>query len=298
MIDFLDRVIKFLDQPLIVLSETTVITWLQVIIAFSLIVFSWVMSKFISKRLVSSLFKHTKMQKDSIILLQKIVFIVLIIVVVLLVLSYLKIPLTAFAFISGAVAIGFGFGAKVIIENYLSGWILMSERPIRTNDIIDTDGNVGRVIGIGNRSTTIRRIDGAHLVIPNSQILESKLINLTLIDPNLRTSVRVGASYGSDINLIKQLLLKVANENEHIINESSPLVVFEDFGDNALIFDLFFWVVIGTSKELREIRSDIRFAISHIFAEHKITIAFPQRDVHLHIPDNQSMTLQNGDKND
>jgi len=291
--------LDFLNKPLIVLSETTVITGWQIIIAILLIIFSWVGSKFISKRIIGGLFKHTKMEKDSIILLQKIIFFALIIVVVLLVLSFLKIPLTTFAFISGGVAIGFGFGAKVIIENFLSGWILMSERPIRTNDVIDTDGNIGRVIGIGNRSTTIRRNDGAHLVIPNSQILESKLINLTLKDPNIRTFVRVGASYGSDIELIRKLLMKVVQDNKFINQDPLPLVVFEDFGDNALIFDLFFWVSIETGRELREIRSDIRFSISKLFVKNDITIAFPQRDVHLHMQQQEKHLLLNaGDSDD
>jgi len=290
--------LDFLNKPLIVLSDTTVITGWQIIIAILLIIFSWVGSKFISKRIIGGLFKHTKMEKDSIILLQKIIFFALIIVVVLLVLSFLKIPLTTFAFISGGVAIGFGFGAKVIIENFLSGWILMSERPIRTNDVIDTDGNIGRVIGIGNRSTTIRRNDGAHLVIPNSQILESKLINLTLKDPNIRTFVRVGASYGSDIELIRSLLMKVVQENQSINQDPLPLVVFEDFGDNALIFDVFFWVSIETGRELREIRSDIRFAISKLFVKHDITIAFPQRDVHLHMQQQGKHLLLNTGNSD
>lgn len=286
---------EFLDKPLIVLSENSFITWWQIILAVMLIVFAWGMSKLISKRLVGKLFSHTKMDKDSVILLQKVVFFALVIIVILLILSFLNIPLTAFAFISGGVAIGFGFGAKVIIENYLSGWILMSERPIRTNDVIDTDGNIGRVVGIGNRSTTIRRNDGAHLVIPNSQILESKLINLTLKDPNIRTFVKLGASYGSDIDLIKQLLLSVAQENKSIIQDPQPLVVFEDFGDNALVFDLFFWVSIESGRELREIRSDIRFSISKLFVENNITIAFPQRDVHLFMQNNEKQPFLNGE---
>jgi small-conductance mechanosensitive channel len=282
---------EFLNKPLIVLSETSYITGWQIIFVFLFIIFSWIISKFISKQIIGSLFKHTKMEKDSIILLQKIIFFALIITIVLLILSYLKIPLTAFAFISGAVAIGFGFGAKVIIENFLSGWILMSERPIRTNDVIDTDGHIGRVVGIGNRSTIIRRNDGAHLIIPNSQILESKLINLTLKDPNIRTSVRVGASYGSDIDLIKKLMIKIALDNQVIIQEPGPMVVFEDFGDNSLVFDLFIWVSIETGRELREIRSELRFRIYKVFEEHNVTIAFPQRDVHLHIPENERISL-------
>jgi small-conductance mechanosensitive channel len=174
----------------------------------------------------------------------------------------------------------------------------MSERPIRTGDVIDTDGNIGRVVGIGNRSTTIKRNDGAHMVIPNSQILESKLINLTLVDPLMRTFVRIGVSYGSDVELVRNLLYQVADANEQIIKEQPVLVVFEDFGDNALIFDLFFWVSIDSGKELREIRSNLRFEVSKLFNQNNIIIAYPQRDVHLFLPEATNTSLQRLGKHD
>jgi small-conductance mechanosensitive channel len=284
--------LELLKKPLFYISETNYISLWQIIMVIILIVSAWIFSKLITKKLLAGLFKRTNMAKDSIVLVQKIIFFAMIIAVTLLILSFLGIPLTAFAFISGGVAIGFGFGAKVIIENYLSGWILMSERPIRTGDVIDTDGNIGRVVGIGNRSTTIKRNDGAHMVIPNSQILESKLINLTLMDPYMRTFVRIGVAYGSDIELVRKLLYQVAETCDQIIQEPLPLVVFEDFGDNALIFDLFFWVSIDSGKELREVRSNLRFEISNLFNQNNIVIAFPQRDVHLFLPEETNMSLQ------
>lgn len=273
---------EFLNKPLFYISETNFITWWKIIIGVSLIIFAWLISKFISKIIMNRLLKKAGINQDSVTIIQRITFFLLLTIITLIILSFLDIPLGAFAFISGAVAIGFGFGAKTIIENFLSGWILMTERPIRMGDVIEIDGNYGSIIGIGNRSTVIKRNDGAHIVIPNSQILESKLINLSAINPNIRTSIKVGVSYGTDIELVKQLLFEIAKSHPLIDQSVSSAVIFEDFGDNALVFDLFFWIPINSGGELRQVRSDIRFAVSKKFTEHGIVIAFPQRDVHHH----------------
>jgi small-conductance mechanosensitive channel len=135
---------------------------------------------------------------------------------------------------------------------------------------------------IGNRSTRIRRIDGVHLLVPNSQMLERVVVNWTLVDNNFRTTVRVGVNYGSPVRLVEKLLLQVADEHPDVQKTPPPLVVFEDYGDNALIFDLFFWCQSGGEKELRTIRSDLRFRIGELFEENGIGIAFPQRDIHLY----------------
>jgi small-conductance mechanosensitive channel len=194
----------------------------------------------------------------------------------------LNIPVAALAFISGAVAIGVGFGAQNIINNLISGWILMSERPVRIGDFVEIDNSRGTVESIGNRSTRIRRIDGVHLLVPNSQMLERVVVNWTLVDRNFRTSVRVGVVYGSDVRLVQRLLMQVAAEQKEVLKEPGPIVVFEDFGDNALIFDLFFWCEATGERELRLVRSDMRFRIDEYFNANGVVIAFPQRDVHLY----------------
>ena len=190
-------------------------------------------------------------------------------------------PLTAFAFVSGAVAIGVGFGAQNIINNFISGWILLFEKPVRINDFIEINEHMGVVERIGNRSTRIRRTDGVHLLIPNSQMLERVVVNWTLIDEQIRTIVRVGVAYGSPIKKVAELVLQAVTEQAETQAEPAPRVVLEDFGDNAIIFDAYFWCEVGGERELRQIRSAIRFRIAELFHEHDIVISFPQRDVHL-----------------
>lgn len=218
---------------------------------------------------------------DSVHLFKRIFYIIALAVLAITTLDVLNVPLTAFAFLSGAIAIGFGFGAQNIINNFISGWILMWERPIRIGDFLEVDGARGSVEAINTRSTRIRRVDGVHMLIPNSKLLENTVINWTLIDYLTRTSVRVGVAYGSDCTLVADLIRQAANEQEHILKDSKPVVIFEDFGDSALIFEVYFWVNATVERDLRSIRSELRFAIDRIFNQHAVVIAYPQRDVHI-----------------
>ena len=222
----------------------------------------------------------TKLSPDVIFTMQRITFFALLILIILTAISLLGVPLTAFAFATGAIAIGVGFGAQNIINNFISGWILMAERPIRIDDFIELDGAYGTVERIGNRSTRIRRTDGVHLLVPNSQLLERTVTNWTLVDMEVRTTVRVGVAYGSPVDKVAELIMQAVTEQPQIKEKPRPSVIFEDFGDSALIFDAYFWCDVGGERVLREVRSDIRFRITNLFKENGIVIAFPQRDVH------------------
>ena len=245
-----------------------------------LVLAGFALSKFIgfvlSRRLAKS-----KLQPDLVQMITRVVFWVILVLVFLTALDLLNIPLTAFAFITGAVAIGVGFGAQNILNNFISGWILMTEKPIRIGDFIEIEGMHGTVEGIGNRSTRIRRVDGVHLLVPNSSLLEQNVINWTLIDRTIRTTVRVGVAYGSPVRKVHELIGRAVTEQQEVNVEPAPLVVFEDFGDSALIFDVYFWCDVSGERDLRKVRSNIRFRITELFDEHGIVIAFPQRDIHL-----------------
>lgn len=196
-------------------------------------------------------------------------------------LDLLSVPLAAFAFVSGAVAIGFGFGAQNIINNFISGWILMWERPIKIGDFLELGDVRGTVESINTRSTRIRRVDGVHLLIPNSQLLENTVTNWTLVDDLVRTAVRVGVAYDSDVRLTETLMYRVAEKHPNVLKTPEPMVIFDNFGDSSLEFELNFWVHSTAERGLRLIRSDLRFQIDALFREHGLVIAFPQRDVHL-----------------
>ena len=267
--------------PLIRMSSGLEVTVSQIVLTLLVVALGLALIKFVQRMLGRQMAK-VNVDPNVAQTIQRVVFWALLVLLFITALGMLQIPITALAFISGAVAIGVGFGAQNIINNLISGWILMSERPVRIGDFVELDDSRGTVETIGNRSTRIRRIDGVHLLVPNSQLLERTVVNWTLVDRKFRTSVRVGVVYGSPVRLVEQLLHQAVREQKQVLMEPTPIVVFEDFGDNALIFDAFFWCESSGEKELRVIRSDIRFRIDELCRENDIVIAFPQRDVHLY----------------
>lgn len=266
--------------PLFTLSDGNAVLVSQIVLVAAIVGFGYLLSKLI-ERLIRRRLAKTDLRPDAAHILQRIIFYVLIAGLAVTALSLLHVPLAAFAFVSGAVAIGVGFGAQNLINNFISGWILLFEKPVRIDDFIEINEHMGVVERIGNRSTRIRRTDGVHLLIPNSQMLERVVVNWTLIDDHIRSIVRVGVAYGSPVQKVADLVLQAVTEQEEAEKEPAPRVILEDFGDNAIVFDAYFWCEVGGERELRQIRSTIRFRIAELFAEHGIVISFPQRDVHL-----------------
>jgi small-conductance mechanosensitive channel len=276
----LEDFLKIWRFPLFSIGANDAVTVSQIVLVIFVAVAGYLLSRLIARTIRIRL-ARTHMKPDVAYALQRVSFYTLLVLVGMTVLSLLRIPLTAFAFVSGAIAIGVGFGAQNIINNFISSWILMTERPVRIGDFIEIDDSKGVVEEIGNRSTRIRRVDGVHLLVPNSQMLERKVTNWTLVDRDIRSVIRVGVAYGSPTRKVAELIHKAVKENRGVKKEPEPVVIFEDFGDSALIFEVYFWAELSSEREQRTIRSDIRFRIDELFRENGIVIAFPQRDVHL-----------------
>ena len=279
MEETLTLVKNFLSKDLFTLFDITFTSGDLIAIPLIYVVGIWLFKKL--AHIATYRLRSSGASADTIHLFKRLFYIVAGAILIVTTLDVMNVPLTAFAFLSGAVAIGVGFGAQNIINNFISGWILMWERPIRIGDFLEVDGARGSVETINTRSTRIRRIDGVHMLIPNSKLLENTVVNWTLIDNLTRTSVRVGVAYGSDCKLVARLIEQATQQQEDILTEPKPVVIFDDFGDNALMFESFFWVNATKERDLRVIRSQVRFTIDELFAEHDIVIAFPQRDVHL-----------------
>jgi small-conductance mechanosensitive channel len=275
----MDKINKFLDTPLLNFADSTV-TVGQVIGVVAFVVLGALFLLWSARFLDRYLQKKVKNQDLNQMVSRAFLFVGFI-VLGLITLDLLHIPLTAFAFISGAIAIGVGFGAQNIINNFISGWILMWERPIRIGDFLELCEIRGKVESINTRSTRIRRLDGVHVLIPNSFLLENSVTNWTHKSPVVRTSVVVGVAYGSDEQQVTSLLEKAADAHEGVLKEPKREVVFDDFGDSALIFELLFWANLSGERGLRTTRSDLRYRIVALFRENDITISFPQRDIHV-----------------
>ena len=276
----METVSKILNTTVFSIGDGPGITVLRIAIALLVLL----IGLWLARRVERAMTKRLEQRKVDASVVQPIrrSFYILVIVVLFFVeLGLLGIPLAAFAFVTGAVAIGVGFGAKNIINNFISGWILMWERPIRIGDFLELGNMLGTVESIHTRFTRLRRIDGVRMLIPNSQLLETTVVNWTIVDRTLRSSVRVGVQYGSDVQKVKRLLDEILANNPDILEDPAPAVVFEDFGDSALIFDAFFWIETTPDRSLRGVRSALRFEIDAVFKEIDIVIAFPQRDVHV-----------------
>lgn len=275
----MDQISAFLNSSVFTLAKHEFTIAELVLIPTILILGIW-LTRLLTSALTKRLIERGT-NADIVHLVKRVFYVLALVVLAITTLDFLNVPITAFAFLSGAIAIGFGFGAQNIINNFISGWILMWERPIRIGDFLEVDDARGRVEAINTRSTRIRRVDGVHMLIPNSKLLENTVVNWTLVDRLTRTSVRVGVAYGSDCKLVSKLIAQAVNDQDTIITVPEPIVIFDDFGDSALIFEVFFWVNASVERDLRRIRSDIRFRIDELFSENSVVISFPQRDVHI-----------------
>jgi small-conductance mechanosensitive channel len=264
-------IITISEQP-ITLGD---ILFIPLLVFIGLLLTKW-LTKLVSNRLTSN-----KTDPNVIHLIQRVLYVLSITIIIISILDFMNVPIAAFAFLSGAIAIGFGFGAQNIINNFISGWILMWERPIRIGDFLEIEDTKGVVEEINTRSTRIKRVDGVHLLIPNSKLLENTVVNWTLVDQLVRCSVKVGVAYGSPARKVAKLIMQATTEQPEALKDPKPLVTFDDFGDNALMFEVTFWISSRVEGGLRVAKSNVRFRLEELFEQENIVVAFPQRDIHI-----------------
>jgi len=178
-----------------------------------------------------------------------------------------------------AMTVGLGFGLQEIFANFVSGLIILFEQPIRVDDVVTIGEVTGKVSKIRIRATTIRRWDQRELVVPNKEFITGRLINWTLSDNILRREFIVGIAYGSDIAKAERILYEVARANPLVLKDPGPVVVFKNFGDNSLEFEL--RVYVSGADNYLPVWHGINCAIDEAFRKAGIEIAFPQRDIHI-----------------
>jgi small-conductance mechanosensitive channel len=190
------------------------------------------------------------------------------------------IDLSALTILVGSLSIGIGLGLQNITNNFVSGLIILIERPIKVGDRIEFKELNGEVVRIAARATTLLTNDNIAIIVPNSEMISSAVINWSYPTKRVRFNIPVGVSYDSDPELVKTLLLEVAKNEPGVLKTAEPDVLFDSFGDNALNFILRVWTVefVGTPGVLK---SQLNFAISKTFKDHGVEIPFPQREVHI-----------------
>lgn len=255
----------------------------KIIIALVLLILGFKASRSLSRFFGTRLFRKWSKDAGAKAAIQAITFYLLILFFTLFAFKVANVPLTIFTLLGGALAIGVGFGSQTLLSNFISGLILLIEQPIRVGDVVSVEGALGEVIKIGARSTQIRTGNDIDILVPNSRFLEKDVANWTLTGDQYRTSIKVGVAYGSPIEKVKILLIQAAETNAHVLKTPEPVLVLSDFGDNALIFELFFSIHLRMQTGKRQVESQVRFKIEQIFRENNIEFSYPQRDIHLDI---------------
>ncbi len=232
------------------------------------------------RRISKTVDRRLKLPGSRIHLVEKLSLYALSVIFILMVLQWLQIPLTIFAFLGGALAVGIGFGSQNLINNFISGLLLLLEQKINVGDLVEVDGNFGRVTDLGSRCSSIRKFDGVEVLVPNSALLEKNVINWTLSDPTHRFDFPVGVAYGSDVDLVMSTLREAIDAQPEILRDPQPEVAFESFGDSTLNFHIYYWLEVS-AHNARDVGTHLRVLIVRLFKERGIEMAFPQRDVRL-----------------
>ena len=196
--------------------------------------------------------------------------------------------LSSLAIVAASVGVGVGFGLQNIINNFVSGIIILAERPISIGDRIDVAGVAGRVTKIQLRSTTVVTNDNITMIVPNADFISNTVTNWSHGDPKVRIRVPIGVAYGSDLKLLQRLLLEAAEEHPKALRDPSPVVLFNEFGDSSLNFELGVWTQEMTATPIH-FTSQMNFIIEQKLRENDIEIPFPQRDLHVRsgLPESQ-----------
>jgi small-conductance mechanosensitive channel len=275
----LEKIKGVLNFPLLPLGEVKITLWTLIYFLVLLLLLFYLTRK-IRKLLVERVLVRTKLDIGAQQAIGSISRYVLLLVGLLIILQTVGINLTTLNVIAGAVGIGVGFGLQNIASNFISGLIILFERPIKVGDRIVVGDVEGDVIEIGARSTTVVTNNQIAIIVPNSMFISEPVVNWKYTDPRVRFEIPVGVAYGSDVRLVERLLLEVAKENPDVLQNPQPDVCFREFGDSSLNFVLRVWNQSHVHRKL-VLYSALNFAIYDKFKEHGVEIPFPQRDLHI-----------------
>jgi small-conductance mechanosensitive channel len=275
----MERFKAVLDFPLLRLGETQITLWTLIYFLILLLVLFYFAGK-IRQLLVERVLIRTKLDVGARQAVGAITRYVVLFIGLLIVLQTVGINLTTLNVIAGAVGIGVGFGLQNIASNFISGLIILFERPIKIGDRIVVGEVEGDVTEIGARSTTVVTNNNIAIIVPNSNFISETVINWKYTDAKVRFEIPVGVAYGSDVRLVEKLLLEVARENPDVLDHPPPDVCFREFGDSSLNFVLRVWNQNHVHRKL-VLYSALNFAIYDKFKAHGIEIPFPQRDLHI-----------------
>lgn len=277
--DLFGTIRRYLEIPLMKLGGAPVTLWaiIQLVVLVALLFYlsgklrTWIVEQFLTR---------TRMELGARQATGSIIRYTVIAIGFIVILQTAGIDLTALNVLAGAVGIGLGFGLQNIVNNFISGIIILFERPIKVGDRIVVGNVEGDVVHIGGRSTTVVTNDNITIIVPNSKFITENVVNWSHNDRKVRFRIPVPVSYGSDVQLVERLLLEVAADNPDVLEKPPPAVRLIEFGDSGLNFELRAW---STTLIHRRglLTSNLNYAIYRKFTENGIEIPFPRRDIRL-----------------
>ncbi len=244
--------------------------------------FFFLLSRFVNRFVLRNLLGRFQIAQGTQFMLRRISHYLIMILGTLMAFQFIGIDLSGLAVIFGLLSVGIGFGLQNLTSNFISGVILLFERPINVGDRITVNDTEGDVMSINMRSTTISSLQNITIIVPNSQFISSQVINWSHGDTKIRLDIDVGVSYNSDLDRVIKALTEVAEEHPGVLNNPRCNVLFRSFGDSAWNLTLCAW--ISDPKGHHQIRSELNGAIVRKFREYEIEIPFPQRDLHVRSP--------------
>jgi small-conductance mechanosensitive channel len=240
---------------------------------------SWLLARFISAVLEDEVFTRVSLPRGVPFALSKMSHYTVLVFGFIVAVAVLGFEVGNLALLVSALGVGIGFGMQNMVNNFISGLILLFERPIKVGDLVSLDQLLGTVARIGIRSSTIRSFDGADVIVPNGDLISNRVTNWTLADTRRRVTLPLGVKYGTSARRVIELLEKTARANPAILEEPAPYALFTAFGDSALEFELRAWT--ESEDALTIVRSEIAVSVQDALAEAHIEVPFPQRDLHV-----------------
>tara|TARA_Y100000768_G_scaffold212384_1_gene159996 strand:- start:2152 stop:3036 length:885 start_codon:yes stop_codon:yes gene_type:complete len=284
--DFLSRVLNVISEFLFIFNRTlfkigdSEVSIGTIVIFFASFYLLVLVSKNVRLLLLNKILARSKLKKSFRESIANGVRITMMLIGTIIIIQAVGIDLSALSLLAGALGVGIGFGFQKVTDNLISGLTILVEEPIKVGDRVEVGEVSGDIVNISLRATTIVTNDNISIIVPNSEFISSQVINWSHNNRIIRFRLPVGVSYEEDPEIIKKLLLEVADENPNVQKEPKPKVFFEKFGDSSLDFKLGIWTSSHTDKP-EFIRSEINYAIFQKFRENNIKIPFPQRDVHI-----------------
>ena len=273
----LNELKKFVKFPLFNFGKST-ITPSDILLFIAVVLLSVLCSVLVRRLLRKRVFERMQLSQGVISAYERIIHYTIITLGVFTAFNAVGVQLSVLFAGGAALLVGIGFGIQNIANNFISGIILLFERPIKVGDYIEVNGILGTVQSISGRSSQIISNDQIVVIVPNSTFLEQNVVNWSYTKTT-RLNIKIGVSYGSDLLLVKQILLDIAARHPEILKSPAPDVFCDEYADSSIIMTLL--VFIEHPQKHRKIKSDINYSINLAFKEHAITIPFPQRDLHI-----------------